>query len=52
MYTLKEISDKKSERDFITLPIKLYKNNPYWIRPLDNDIKQIFNPVKNPYFKQ
>ena len=51
MYTLKEISDKKSERDFITLPIKLYKNNPYWIRPLDNDIKQIFNPVKNPYFK-
>ena len=51
MYTLKEISDKKSEQDFIMLPVELYKSNPYWIRPLDTDINRVFDPEKNPYFK-
>ncbi len=33
------------------LPVRLYKGNPYWIRPLDKDVEDTFNPEKNKNFK-
>jgi len=29
------------------LPIRLYKNRPYWIRPLDQDVEGVFDKEKN-----
>lgn len=52
MFALVEVTDKKTEKAFIELPVRLYKNNPYWIRPLDNDIRNVFNEEKNPCFKE
>lgn len=37
---------------FLKLPIGLYKNNKYWIRPLDKDIYSVFDPVKNSIAKK
>ncbi|MEZ4904069.1 MAG: hypothetical protein R2822_21140 [Spirosomataceae bacterium] len=33
------------------LPVRLYQGNPYWIRPLDKDVEDTFNPEKNKSFK-
>ena len=44
MYTITEIKTEKQEADFLLLPVELYKNNSYWIRPLDNDIRNVFDP--------
>ena len=51
MYFVKEVKDKRAEREFIELPVRLYAGNPYWVRPLDNDIRHVFDPEKNPCFK-
>lgn len=45
-----EIKDKITESKFIDLPRDLYKNDPDFICPLDEDIKAIFNPALNSYF--
>ncbi|HEY1054286.1 MAG TPA: hypothetical protein VGE24_04100, partial [Emticicia sp.] len=41
-------NDRKLQREFLAFPAWLYKGNPYWIRPLDDDIEKVFNPKKNP----
>src|SRR5690606_4104502 len=33
------------------LPVRLYKNDENWIRPLDKDIEKVFDPAKNKYFQ-
>mgnify|MGYP001025311203 FL=1 len=52
MFSLVEVTDREKEKAFIELPVKLYKNHPYWVRPLDNDIRNVFNKDKNPCFKE
>jgi len=49
--TLVEVTNKHLEKEFIQLPVGLYKDEPNWIRPLDKDIKAIFDPAKNKLFK-
>lgn len=51
MYSFIEVTDKQQEDAFIQLPVELYKGNKYWARPLDNDIRNVFNKDKNPCFK-
>lgn len=51
MYRLTEVTNKQQEEAFLQLPVRLYKGNPYWIRPLDQDIRNIFDKEKNPNFK-
>lgn len=51
MFSLIEVRTKEQESAFIELPIKLYRGNEHWIRPLDHDIRQVFNPEKNPCFR-
>ena len=45
-----EVKDKKYRREFINLPVRLYKNEKYWIRPLDKDIEAFFDPEVNKAF--
>ncbi len=44
------VADSKTKKDFLELTEKIYKNDPNWIRPLDQDINQVFDSSKNPYF--
>lgn len=39
------------QKEFLQLPVRLYQNNPCWIRPLDNDIEEVFDPAKNKFFQ-
>ena len=36
---------------FILFPVHLYRGNSYWIRPLDSDIEEVFDPKKNKQFR-
>lgn len=45
--TIVEVNDKKSIKEFLDLPRRLYKNDPNFISPLDKDIEAIFDPKLN-----
>jgi GNAT superfamily N-acetyltransferase len=46
-----EVTDKKTGRQFLDIARKLYRNDPNFICPLDEDINKIFDPGKNAFFK-
>jgi hypothetical protein len=46
-----EVTDNRSSTEFLLFPVKLYKNTIQWIRPLDKDIKLVFDPGKNKAFR-
>jgi hypothetical protein len=50
-YQIQEVNTKKREKQFINLPVSLYKNEKNWIRPLDKDIQKTFDPKRNKYFR-
>lgn len=47
---IKEVKSRKDEHAFLTMPINLYRDFQNWIRPLDQDVKAVFNPEQNPHF--
>lgn len=44
------VSDNKSRKEFIEVAKIIYKNDPVWVCPLDNQINAIFNPAQNTYY--
>jgi len=42
--------DKKTFKEFLYLPFKIYDKNPLWVPPLLGDIRERFSP-KNPFLK-
>tara|TARA_B110000438_G_scaffold36042_1_gene35810 strand:+ start:36241 stop:37413 length:1173 start_codon:yes stop_codon:yes gene_type:complete len=46
------VTNLKDEKEFIEVPLKIYQNDKNWIRPLDKDIKSVFNLKKNKAFRQ
>lgn len=48
---LKEVVSAEDKKDFVNFPIGLYKNYPNWIRPLDKDVENVFDPEKNKTFR-
>lgn len=46
------VNNARTRRAFLELPIEIYRDNPYWIRPLDKDIEAVFDPEQNNYFDQ
>lgn len=48
---LVEVKTPKEVREFLDLPIRLYKSTPQWIRPLDKDIEAIFDKNHNRTFR-
>ncbi len=45
------VTNKKESRLFLEVPVFLYTNDPNWIRPLDKDINEVFDPKKNKAFR-
>jgi hypothetical protein len=41
----------KQQREFLVVPVNIYKNDPNWIRPLDKDINDVFDPKANKFFR-
>lgn len=46
-----EVTTPQHIREFLLLPVRLYRNEPKWIRPLDKDIEIVFDREKNKTFR-
>ncbi len=46
-----EVNNKKTIREFLNFPKWLYRNDPYWVCPLDNAVEAVFNPSVNAFYK-
>ena len=46
---IKEVDDSRSAREFLNVAKELYKNDQFWVCPLDKDINAIFNPLQNTF---
>jgi len=46
-----EVKNPEHIKAFLKLPVRLYKNQPHFIRPLDKDIEAVFNPEQNKFFR-
>ncbi len=46
-----EVRDKSTNSDFLKVNVDINKNNPNYIRPLDKDILEVFDPKKNKAFR-
>lgn len=51
MMQVQEVVTAEQIREFLQLPIRLYKNTPQWIRPLDADVESVFDKEKNKTFR-
>lgn len=49
-FILQKVSTPALEREFLDLPKRLYKGNRYWVCPLDDDIRAVFDPGRNELF--
>ena len=49
--TVTEITSTKELRKFVKFPFKLFKDNPYWVPPLNSDEMQTLRQDKNPAFE-
>lgn len=54
MIKVEQVATKKQWSDFLRLPWRIYKGDPYWIPlvpPLLEDVKFCLNPQKNPFYR-
>lgn len=51
MLQLIPVNNKTTAKQFLQVAVILYKNDPNWIRPLDKDIEEVFDPNKNKAFR-
>ena len=49
---MQEVKTQQDITAFLELPLEIYKNDPNFIRPLDKDIEEVFDPKKNKFFKK
>lgn len=47
---IEKVTDRKTKKQFLNAARIVYKNDPVWICPFDNEIEAIFDPKRNPYF--
>lgn len=51
MIIVEEVQNENQKKEFLEFPARLYQHDKNYIRPLDKDINEIFNPEKNKFFK-
>lgn len=50
-YTIIEVNDDITKKEFLELPVRLYRNEKNWVRPLDFEINNTFDPKENKMFQ-
>ncbi|MBA2745404.1 MAG: hypothetical protein H0U44_04185, partial [Flavisolibacter sp.] len=48
---LTEVTNKSSEQDFIHVNVLVNQGNSNYIRPLEKDVVDVFDPAKNKTFR-
>ncbi|MEE6128828.1 hypothetical protein V2E39_15630 [Chryseobacterium arthrosphaerae] len=51
MIIVEEVQSKDQKKEFLEFPAQLYQHDKNYIRPLDQNIEEIFDPNKNKFFK-
>jgi hypothetical protein len=46
-----EVTGRKTEKMFLNTARVIYRNDPVWVCPLDQHIRNVFSAETNPYFK-
>lgn len=46
------VNSPATVRQFLELPAVIHRDNPEWIRPLDKDIEEVFDPARNKLLRQ
>lgn len=49
---MQQVTTAQDIREFLELPLEIYKNDPNWIRPLEKDVEDVFDSTKNKFLKQ
>jgi len=49
--TISEVITKSDKKAFLDVARTIYKKDPVWVCPLDNDIEAVFDPAKNNFHK-
>lgn len=49
---LTEVISEQDKKDFIRVNTLINRNDPNYIRPLDKDVNEVFDPAKNKTFRQ
>ena len=44
------VTNKADQNAFVDLPYRLYANDPNWVPPLKNEVRDLLNPDKNAWF--
>lgn len=48
---IQKVHTKGELKQFITLPWKIYRGNPYWVPPLISEEKKLLSPGRNPFWE-
>ena len=51
MHLVEVGTNPQYQHQFIQFPVRLYHDEPNWIRPLDADLESVFDPKKNKLFE-
>jgi hypothetical protein len=46
-----EVKSETDQKEFLELPLRIYANDPEWIRPMNHDVEMVFDPKKNKFFR-
>ena len=46
--TVEIVQTKRQKNDFVKLPSKIYKGNPYYVPDMETDVRRWFDPKHNP----
>lgn len=46
-----EVKSETDKKEFLELPLRIYANDPEWIRPMNHDVEMVFDPKKNKFFR-
>jgi len=45
-----EVKTEAQRKEFINFPKRLYREDPYWVSPLDSEAESVFDPARNAAF--
>ncbi len=48
---VRPVADRRTLKQFLQMPVRLYAGDPHWVQPLMLERLEHLNPKKNPYFE-
>mgnify|MGYP003526337688 CR=1 FL=1 len=50
-FTLLEVKTQKDIKQWLDFPAKLYKDDPHYVRPMDEEVEKVFDRTQNKLFR-